>query len=96
MSKKFSDFATSDALLDGKKIKIAEIVDKEIEVIGFMVSDSKIKQNEKCLKLQFYYKEEKHVIFTGSNILINQCVKYEKEMPFIATIKVAGKCFTFS
>jgi hypothetical protein len=95
MSKRFSDFATSD-LIDGSKVKIAEVLDKEIEVIDFKIDNSKLKPNEKCLKLQFMLGSEKHIIFTGSNVLMDQCVKYKAEMPFVTVIKMVNKHYTFS
>jgi len=95
MSKRFYDFATGD-LFEGDKVKIADIIDKEIEVIDFRIDDSKLKQDEKCLKLQFIFENEKRIVFTGSNVLMDQCVKYKHELPYLATIKMVNKHYTFS
>lgn len=93
--KKFSDFA-DDSNLEGDKIKISDILDKEIVLLDFKIDKSKLKSNEDYLILQFKYLDEKHVLFTGSNVLINQCKKYKNEIPFLTkTIKV-DKYFTFS
>lgn len=96
LAKRFSDFASDSAVMDGEKMKIANVVDKEIEVISFKVSDSQYKKNERCLTLQFKLCGEKHVIFTGSNVLIEQCEKYKDEMPFMTVIKQVEKYYTFS
>ena len=70
---------------------------KEIVVTGFNVTQSKYQNNGKnCLKLQFEHKGIKHVLFTGSNVLINQIERYQKEIPFISTIKKVDKFYTFS
>ena len=96
MSRRFSDFATQDDVMDGNKIKIGELIDKEIEVVGFKIANSKVKPNEKCLTIQFILDGEKRIVFTGSSVLADQCVKYESEMPFTATIKMIHKYYTFS
>lgn len=94
--KRFSDFAKEEKMMDGTKVKISEILDKEIEVIRYKLADSKYKNNEKCLTIQFNYNGEKHVIFTGSSVLIEQCEQYKDEMPFLVTIKQVDKYYTFS
>ncbi len=94
--KKFSDFAKQNKIIDGDKIKINDILSKEIEVLDFQITNSKYKDKEKCLKLQFKINNEKRVLFTGSSVLINQCEEYQDEMPFITTIKQVDKYYTFT
>lgn len=96
MSKRFSDFATQDDVMDGSKIKISELIGREIEVVGFKIANSKVKLNEKCLTIQFILEGEKRVVFTGSSVLADQCVKYESEMPFATVIRMVNKYYTFS
>ena len=94
--KRFSEFATEQTV-DGDKVKLDDILNKEIVVTGFNVTQSKYQNNGKnCLKLQFEHKGIKHVLFTGSNVLINQIERYQKEIPFISTIKKVDKFYTFS
>lgn len=94
--KRFSDFA-EEQTLDGEKMKLDDVLNKEIIVTGFMVSRSKYKSNgENCLKLQFELNGTKHILFTGSNVLINQIERYQSEIPFISTIKRVDKFYTFS
>ena len=53
--KRFSDFATEPNAVTGDKIKIEDILDQEIEVTGYKISDSKFakKSTDKVLTLQF-------------------------------------------
>lgn len=97
--KRFSDFAQQDTLpIDGSKIKIEEVLNQEITVIGYRVKDSKyVKSNSpQCLELQFEFDGERHVLFTGSSILCDQIQKYKTEIPFATTIKKIDKYYSFS
>ena len=94
-SKRFSDFAKEHFPLDGKKLKIEEVLNREITVLAFRVKPSKYK-NEACLTIQFLLKCEKYVVFTGSKVLADQSLLYQKELPFLATIKKIDKYFTFT
>lgn len=54
------------------------------------IAESKYSKNKsgKYLTLQFIDEAgERHVLFTGSDVLIEQLLKYEDEIPFVATIK---------
>lgn len=96
--KRFSDFAEEPELLNGNKLKIEEILNKEILITGFKISDSKFHKSNslKCLTLQFQVDDEKHVIFTGSMVLIGQVEKYKDEIPFITTIRKIDKYYSFT
>ena len=90
--KKFSDFAKEDSVMSGDKIKIGDIVGKEIEIIDYKIGSSKF-EGKKLLTLQIKLNNEDRVIFTSSNVLIDQSQKYEEEMPFLATIKKINNRF---
>lgn len=96
--KKFSDFAKEDAIMDGDKLKLDEILNKEITVKGFKVTDSKYSKSNsnKCMKLHFKLNDKNYITFTGSNVLIDQMEKYKNETPFITTIIKIDKYYTFS
>lgn len=93
--KKFSDFATSDTPLTGDKIKLADILGKEIIVKGYKVSESKYSKGN-VLMLQFEMDDKEYVIFTGSSVLQDQVEKYKDEMPFITKIEKINKFYTFT
>lgn len=93
--KRFSDFAKEESFLDGDKIKIDKILNKEILITNYKIKDSKY-NDLKCLKLQFEMDDIKHIIFTGSNVIIDQIEKYKDEIPFLTTIKKINKYYTFT
>lgn len=96
--KRFSDFAREHVPLDGAKLKIDDIINKEITVIGYRVKDSKFTKDKAttCLTIQFLLGDVRHVVFTGSSVLLDQCKSYENEIPFLATVKKIDKYFTFT
>ena len=98
LPKRFKDFARDHIPLDGEKLKIDNILDKEIKVIGFRIKDSKFAKDKDaaCLTIQFLIGDNRHVIFTGSQVLLDQCKSYENEIPFLTTIKRIDKYFTFT
>lgn len=100
MIKRFSDFATEQGPLEGEKIKLDEVVNKEIIVTNFKIKESKYQNsnNKNCLTIQFKENEndKEKVIFTGSSILAEQCKKYQDNMPFATTIKKINKYYTFT
>ena len=88
--KRFNDFADEPDMLDGAKARIEDVLNKEIKIIGSRITPSKYTKNKSglCLTLQFIDDENRRLIlFTGSDVLIGQIKKYEKEIPFYATIK---------
>lgn len=96
--KRFSDFAKEDLPLDGKKLRIDEVVNREIKIIGHKITGSKYNKSNssECLTLHFEMDGENFILFTGSSILIEQTVKYKDEIPFLTTIKKVDKYYTFS
>lgn len=94
--KHFSDFAKEPNVMIGDKIKIDSIIDKEIEVMGYKISDSKQKIGTKVLTLQINFEGVERILFTGSNVLTEQAEKYKDEMPFLTIIKKVDKFYTFS
>lgn len=94
-AKRFSDFAKEHIPLDGEKLKIEDVLNREITVLAFRIKPSKYK-TENCLTIQFLLSGVKYVTFTGSNVLTDQARTYQKEMPFLATIKKIDKYYTFT
>jgi len=96
--KRFSDFAQEAKPMDGAKLKIDDVINREILIIGCKVKDSKYSRtnSSKCLIVQFVLDEKRHIIFTGSKVLIEQMEKYQHEIPFLATIKKIDKYYTLS
>ena len=93
--KKFSEFATGDTALMGDKLKLDDILSKEIIVKGYKIGDSKY-NNGKLLTLQFELDDKEYIIFTGSSVLLKQVEKYKDEIPFITKIEKINKFYTFT
>jgi len=96
--KRFSDFAKGHIPLDGDKLKINDILGKEIEVLAIRIKPSKYqgKGSGSCLTIQFLMQGLRYVTFTGSNVLADQAQQYNGELPFLTTIKKIDKYYTFT
>ena len=95
---KFSDFA-DESNLYGQKMKMSDVVGKEIAVKNYRITWSRYsdKHNSKrCLTLQFTLNDEPHVLFTGSEVLIEQIERYKENLPFLATIQKIDKFYSFT
>lgn len=95
--------------LDGEKIRVDEILDKEIVVCGFKISASKYKDKGCgfCSKVQFYFADDaaktRRVFFTGSGVLKDQLEKAkaaldktESPLLFKAAVSKVGNSYSFT
>jgi translation initiation factor IF-2 len=83
----------------GEKIKMAKILNVPIIILAYKIEDTKYPKNRsnKCLHLQIELNGTKHVVFTGSDILINTIQQVQPEdMPFTTTIVKNGECYNFN
>ena len=110
MSDEIPNFSnlTTKTVLTGDKVRIDDLLNKQIVVCNYHVSTSKFKDksNEFCVKVQFYNTEDgsktKKVFFSGSGVLKEQLdevkVVLEKNgQPFLfkATVKKCGNYYSF-
>lgn len=71
----------------GDKIKIDKLLNAEISVLDYKIEDSKVKPGTKLLILQLTKSGTKHVLFTGSTILMQMIQKVPiDKYPFTTTI----------
>ena len=82
---RFGDFAGEEGPLDGEKKKLSEILDKEILVLAFRVGKSKFRDRN-YVTIQYENDSSKYVVFTGSEVLMEQLKRHEANLPFYATI----------
>jgi hypothetical protein len=96
--KRFADFSQERLPLDGEKIRLDEIVNRELLITGYTIRRSKYDKNQsgKFLTLQFELDGDRRVVFTGSDVLIEQLEKYVEQVPFLATIKKIDRYYTLS
>ena len=97
---RFSDFATGETQFTGDKVALDKLINMPIIVKQFRINESKYKKTnaEKCMTMQFEYADNPgtdYVAFTGSNVLINQCEKYQEMMPFEARITKINRYYSF-
>jgi len=95
--RRLNEFADDDIALEGEKVKIEDVIDKEIVLYKFRVSHSRYEKegNPEYLTLQFSFEESGplKVLFTGSQVMIRQMKKYENQLPFVATIVKVNRYF---
>lgn len=100
MMDRFSDFAKPFAILDGEKIRIDKALNRELVILSFRVEKSKYDDRTRrglCLTLQVEIEGERRVIFTASEVLIDQIEEYKDRLPFLAKIeKVDGRFYRFT
>lgn len=96
--KRFSDFSQEPKVLDGDKVKLDSILNQEIMITGYSVKKSKYAKNESgnYLTVQFEMSGEKKIIFTGSDVLIDQLGRYGDEIPFLATIRKINRYYSLT
>jgi ribosomal protein L31 len=81
----------------GDKVKISKVVNREITVHAYRIEDSKFKDKGRCLHLQISINGNMHVVFTGSNTLMDTIEKVSKDsFPFITTIVQEDERFKFT
>uniref|UniRef100_A0A6H1ZYS0 Uncharacterized protein n=1 Tax=viral metagenome TaxID=1070528 RepID=A0A6H1ZYS0_9ZZZZ len=76
-----------------------QVVSKENLELAFKIRGSKFGEKTKsgkCLTLQFELEGQRRVLFTGSEVLLEQTEKYERRIPFLATIKKIDRYYTFT
>lgn len=100
--KNFSQFNIKPVTkgFEGDKIKMSKILNREIVVHHFKIEDSKVfkdKGSGKCLHLQISVSNEKHIIFTSSNGLIEAIQQVpENGFPFTTIIVEENERYLFT
>jgi len=97
--KRFSDFSHEREVLECDKVKIDSILNREITITGYSIKKSRYGNNNSGKYLTLQYEDdngEKKVLFTGSDVLIEQMEKYANEIPFITIIKKIDRYYTLT
>ena len=75
--KRFSDFA-EEQTLDGDKVKLDDVLNKEIVVTGYVITKSKYKSSgDMCLKLQFEVDGARYILILS--ILVDTLNSYKED-----------------
>lgn len=82
----------------GDKIKVERVMNREISVHSYRIENSKFDRgNGKCLYLQIAIGEEKHVVFSGSGVLMDMIQQVPKDkFPFVTKIVKQNERFEFT
>ncbi len=93
----FSDISDGNdfGAIPGRKIRVNEILGREITITGFQLAPSRKKQDSDYLTIQFLMDDELYIIWTGSVVLRRILEKYSNQLPFRATIVRAGEALVF-
>ncbi len=92
---RFGDFAGKEGPLDGTKKKLSEVLDKEILVLAFRIGKSKFRDRN-YVTIQFENGGSRYVVFTGSDVLMDQLKRHEGKLPFYTTIVKRYNYFSLS
>ncbi len=92
---RFSQFSEEEQALEGEKVHLDTVLDKEILITNFRTSKSKFNERD-YITIQFNDGGKLFVVFTGSEVLTNQLKKYKDKLPFYTTIVKKGRYFTLS
>jgi hypothetical protein len=96
---RWSEFADEVKPLEGEKISITDVLNREIVVKSARISESKYKdrrEDGRLVTMQIELEGKPHVLFTGSEVIAGQVQKYLDRMPFSATIVKVDRYYTFS
>ncbi len=93
---RFSNFARDKLPMAGRKRRLDEILNQEILVTDFRITQSKKHDGAECLQLQFLAGDEVCIVFTGSIVLIDQIKSVKGNIPFNTVIVKIDKYYSFS
>lgn len=96
--KKYSDFKKTSNALEGDKLRIVDILDKEIIILNYRILPSKIKDAKFCLQIQYKFtdSEKLYISFTNSVVIKNLLEESKNEIPFLVTIKKEKNYYIFT
>lgn len=89
----------SRRLFVGDKIKIARVLNCPIVVHGYQIDVSKYQENKsgKCMTLEIEHNQARHIIFTGSDVLLDMIQQVpDAHFPFATTIIKNGEHYEFT
>ncbi len=81
--------------IPGRKIRINDIIGRDIIITGFQLAPSHKKQDSDYLTIQFLLNGQLYITWTGSIILRRILEKYFDKLPFQTKIIRAGKALIF-
>jgi len=92
----FSTFAHNKLPLPGDKMRLDQILNREILVTDFRIIKSKHHPGENCLQFQYLMDDTVCVSFTGSAVLMDQISSVGENIPFTTTVVKIDRYYSFS
>jgi len=92
----FGAFAHDKLPLAGIKMRLDQILNRQILVTDFRIIKSKHHPGENCLQIQFLMDDRVCISFTGSAVLIDQISSVGDNIPFNTTVVKIDRYFSFS
>lgn len=93
--------------LDGDKVRVDDLLNKDIVICGYQVNTSKYKDKGSgfCVKVQFYYADDeaetRKIFFSGSSVIKGQIEEAKESLEkdgrplaFRAKVKKIGNYYT--
>lgn len=87
-----TDFDT----IQGRKVKLNDILGHEIIITGFQCAPSRQRQDTDYLTIRFLMNGQLCIVWTGSIVLRRMLEKYSQQLPFRTRISRAGDAFVFA
>lgn len=84
--KRFADLPQEKRDVWVEKVKISEVIGKEIIITGFTILPSKYGENEEATRIDFELNGERHICYTSSALLRRQLERTRDELPYLAVI----------
>ena len=93
----FASFAKNKLPMPGKKMHLADVLNQEILITDFRITQSVKRDNSDCLQIQFVDNNgEICTLFTGSAVLVDQIKDAREKLPFKSKIVKIEKYYSFS
>lgn len=94
---RFKDFAGAEEMggLEGDKVKIDSILNKEILITDYQLRTSHFKEDSYII-IQFHDEGGFKVIFTAASVIRKQIERHKDRIPFYGTIVKKNKYYTLS
>ncbi len=92
----FSEFAHDKLPMPGDKKRLDEILNREVLIVDFRITNSKKRPDGKCLQIQFLMDDRVYVLFTGSGVLIDQMQSSRDKIPFRGTFVKIDRYYSLS
>ena len=92
----FAVFARGKLPLPGVKMRLDQILNREILVTDFRIMKSKHHPGQECLQFQYLLDSQVCVSFTGSGVLMDQISSVGDNIPFNTTVVKIDRYYSFS